>query len=423
MPKRLNDDPEFIEDQIERKKRRAAWYKQYAGLEEGEPVDFDNLDQWALKAAGCKGRCSVEEIQEALQESMLTEAPTAEVKNQTLKQAAEQVGATQVAGKGQIEEALDRALKVARRKQGQRGVSYPNVLFFGEAGTGKTSICRAWAAANGINLVEVRASALDPTDIGGLFAPPEKGSNRARKVSTGEFDQLEQPNSVLFLDEFNRANRAVRGALLELVNSHYIPDSSVPGGQRFLPNFLFTIATANPPSGTYNVDELDPAEISRFRNINIVNDNAYILRYLTNNLYAEELKRAENRGDEEEILEIKGKIELAKTLLGDKRFAFDDAEDLRKGYDKYESTFKPLNYRSFTELLDQCDGTKRDFLDLWNDFANPDKKRMAEGILENYIDVEDKANEVLKTQTNSPVFKSSKRTMDILRDKYPEINQ
>ena len=272
------EDHEFLkeemdQDMIDRKKRRAGWYRKYADLDEGAAIDMNNLDEWALNAAGCEGSCSVEDIKEALQESVLTEAPAANLKG-TLKQAADEIDAQEVASQsqseGQIEKVLDRALKVAKRTAGKEGVSYPNVLFISNAGLGKTSVCRAWAKANGVNLVEVRGSTLDPTDIGGLFASPEKGETRARKISTGIFEPLEEPNSVLFLDELNRANKAVRNALLELVNSHYLPDPNNPqGGQRFLPNFLFTIATINPPTGEYNADALDPAEASRFRNVNL----------------------------------------------------------------------------------------------------------------------------------------------------------
>lgn len=397
------DDAEFLKEEMEldeeeRKNRRAKCYRKYALLEEDVEVDPENLDPWALNAAGCDCRCSVEDIKEALScgKKVLTEAPTAKMSG-TVKQIADEIDAEEVVSanqpKGQIEEALDRALKTARRIAGQPGKTYPNVLFISQAGYAKTSACRAWAKENGLNLVEVRASTLDPTDIGGLFAPPERDSRRARKISTGEFDQLEKPNSVLFLDEFNRANKAVRGALLELVNSHYIPDSEADGGQRFLPNFLFTIATANPPTGEYNVDPLDPAETTRFRQVNLVHDPKYILNYFRKIF-----------GDKDDI-EQAGRLAIAETLLNDKKFSFDDATDLEAGYDKLDYNFKPLNYRSLTNLLENCDGTKEDFLYLWNDYCNPLKKNTIDTILKDYKDVEDKANEVLQDETDSEVFK------------------
>lgn len=400
---------EFDQDMANRKQRRAESYRKYAMLEEGVEVDLNSLDDWALNAAGCDCRCSKEDIKEALScdKEVLTEAPAAKMSG-TVKQAADAVNAEEVVAstdsEGQIETALNRALKTAKRFAGQPGKTYPNVLFISEAGQGKTSICRAWARDNGINLVEVRASTLDPTDIGGLFAPPEKDSRRARKISTGEFDQLDKPNSVLFLDEFNRANKAVRGALLELVNSHYIPDSEAEGGQRFLPNFLFTIATANPPSGGYNVDDLDHAETSRFRSVPLVSDPRYILKYFER-VFTAEAEKLRKAGDEEAAREYEGRLGIARKLLTDKRFSFDDAADLEAGKDKLDYNFHPLNYRSLTNLLELCDGTKDDFLELWNSEVNALKKSTADTILKDYKDVADKANEVLQDKSESEVFK------------------
>lgn len=400
---------ELDQDMADRKQRRAESYRKFAALEEGVEIDVENLDPWALDAAGCDCRCSREDIKEALScgREVLTEAPAAKMSG-TVKQAADEVNAEEVVAstdsEGQIETALNKALKTAKRFAGQPGKTYPNVLFISEAGQGKTSVCRAWAKDHGINLVEVRASTLDPTDIGGLFAPPERDSRRARKISTGEFDQLDKPNSVLFLDEFNRANKAVRGALLELVNSHYIPDSEADGGQRFLPNFLFTIATANPPSGNYNVDPLDPAEASRFRNVPLTSDSKYILKYFER-VFTAEAEKARKAGDDESALEYEGRLGIARKLLTDKKFSFDDAADLEAGYDKLDYNFHPLNYRSLTNLLETCDGTKDDFLDLWNSMANPLKKNTVDTILKDYKDVKDKANEVLQDETESEVFK------------------
>lgn len=288
--------------------------------------------------------------------------------------------------------------------------------------THNTSICRAWAKANGVNLVEVRGSTLDPTDIGGLFAQPEKGATRAKKVATGIFEPLEQPNSVLFLDELNRASTPVRNALLELVNSHYLPDPNNPqGGQLFLPNFLFTIATINPPSGDYNVTPLDPAESSRFRNVQLTADNKYILKYLEKK-YTEEAAEARKAGDEEAALESDGRKKLAQTLLNSNKFAFDDREELIAGQDALDYLYHPLNYRSLTELLDTSDGTKQDLLDLWSEIVNPRKKNVAELILANYKDVEDKANAALADGTESEVFAKKISLSDRLKKAYPDLN-
>ena len=70
-----------------------------------------------------------------------------------------------------------------------------------------------------------------------------------------------------------------------------------------------------------------------------------------------------------------------------------------------------LTARTLTNLLQNCDGTKEDFLDNWNNFCNSTKKTMVEGILANYQDVDDKANDALKGGTESEVFSKKASTL------------
>lgn len=389
------------------KAKRIAEYRRLAGLSDTDTITESSLDDWALKAAATRNRCSINDMKECLLESVtLTE--------DTLGQAADQLNA-EVADKGDIESVLDRALKVAKRanRRGQRG-DYPNVLLIGEAGTGKSARVRQWAAENGVNLMEVRVAGMDATDIGGAIAPNKEGDTVVRLAST-EFDKLNRPNSVLFLDEYNRAPREVRTNLLELVNSHVVPDSREEGGQRFLPNFLFTIAAINPPNGRYNTDEMDDAERSRFRTVDVTFDPINLNQFLSKRFD----KLADDPdNDEEERLEYIRKKAIANRLLTSKKFSFDTPEDMDAGRDRYGENYKPLNYRSFTLLLDQSDGTKEDVLALWPQFVNAGKKRMAEDILSDYVDVDDKANAALAKGTKSDVFSKTTTPWDTLLNKY-----
>lgn len=389
------------------KAKRVAEYRRLAGLSDSDTITESSLDNWALKAAATRNRCSIEDMKECLFESVtLTE--------DTLGQAADQLNA-EVADKGDIESVLDRALKVAKRanRRGQHG-DYPNVLLIGEAGTGKSARVRQWAAENGVNLMEVRAAGMDATDIGGAIAPNKEGDTVVRLAST-EFDKLNRPNSVLFLDEYNRAPREVRTNLLELVNSHVVPDSREEGGQRFLPNFLFTIAAINPPNGRYNTDEMDDAERSRFRTVDVAFDPINLNQFLSRRF--DELANDPDN-DEDERLEYIRKKAIANKLLTSKKFSFDTPEDMDTGRERYGESYKPLNYRSFTLLLDQSDGTKEDVLALWPQFVNAGKKRMAEDILADYVDVDDKANAALARGTKSDVFSKTTTPWDALVDKY-----
>ena len=314
---------------------------------------------------------------------------------------------TGASNSGIIEDTLDRALVVNRRINRTSGDDFVNILFVGEAGTGKTSRIRAWAKKNGINLYEVRAAGMDDTDLGGAITPNKEGTVVNRLAST-EFDVLDQPNSVLFLDEYNRAPASVRTNLLELVNSHVVPDPREPNGQRKLKGFLFTIAAINPASIGYGTDEMDMAEKTRFRTVAVPGEKANLLRYLDYKFN----KEIEQAGDDEEwVKELKGKLAIAKALLSSKEFRFDNREDIEQTQDTGNG--KALNNRSLTQLLVSSDGTKEDFLNQWSQFVNDLKKPMAERILKDYKDIDDIANDALKGhETKSNVFAKSESDID-----------
>ena len=317
-----------------------------------------------------------------------------------------------ISNQGVIEDTLDRVLKVNERINKRGGDDFVNVIFVGEGGTGKTKRIRAWAHKNNINLYEVRAAGMDDTDLGGAITPDKEGKVVNRLTST-EFDVLNQPRSVLFLDEYNRAPKSVRTNLLELINSHVVPDPREPSGQRKLDGFLFTVAAINPSAAGvagYDVDELDTAEKSRFEWVDVPAEAANCLNYLTQK-FNKELESAE---DDDEKLELKRKLELSKTLLTSRQFKFDTREDIDRSLNGL-----PLSNRTLTQLLVRCDGTKDDFLALWNRFCNSDKKNMAERILADYHDIDDKANDALKSHdSESSVFKQEvdnySKLMDIL---------
>lgn len=302
---------------------------------------------------------------------------------------------------------LDDALKVNKRnirnaaKRAERTgeipkVNYSNVLFVGEAGSGKTSRIQAWAKSRGINLVLKQAATMDELDVGGGGAVNADRTGFI-KLSTDEFDQLvEVPNSVLFLDELNRATSKVRGNLLTLIQDHTIPDGK---GTKFLSNMLFTIAAINPSAAAmgYSVDELDPAELSRFGIYDIVSDPKTTLNYFKK-LYAEELQDAED--DEEKLIALR-KTELATKLLTNKNFKFDSGDEIA---DLQQMGKSALNSRSLTTLLDISDGEKNKFINLWPKYCNPNKWKDIKAILADYEDpnlddfeeVDDKATQVLK---------------------------
>lgn len=308
---------------------------------------------------------------------------------------------------GDIEETLDETLEVALAENHRGGNNWDNLLIIGEGGTGKTSRVYAWAKKNNINLFYKDAKTLDQTDLGGIPTVLD-GSERATKLSTDELDQLNKPNSVLFLDEWNRAKKDIRGTLLTLINEHYIEDSHVDGGRRYFPNFLFTIAAINPPTPGYNVDELDAAELSRFEQMTVNQNPLQYRNYIINHLK----QKLENPYNEEEAKKLIGNIHIADKLLSSREFKFDSPEEVMEA----QSLGLPaLNYRSLTNLFMKSNGTKENFLKKWERFVNPAKYEMAERILANYTDKDDKANSVFKGD-DRPAFMKGPSVWDKIKN-------
>lgn len=332
---------------------------------------------------------------------------------QDKKEAASQIADVIDADSGQIESALNMAYESALDQfdlpESER--DWPAILFIGEPGSGKTSRINAWAKRHNIALYAVQASTMEEVDLNGpvVMATDDQGRKYASRLASVEFDKLDRPNSVLFLDEFNRARGTVRGTLLTLINDHRIPDSREPGGMRTLKNMLFTVAAINPDETTDEVQPLGQAEKDRFRHIRIENDKLYWLNYCVKRLT--DLKNAaEAKNDSNRVLKFERKINLIKTLVKNSKFNFDSSADIVKCRDNAAWNGVSLNNRNLTKLLDTCDGTKENFLKLWNDFCNNLRKPTVERILQDYQDIEDKANDALKGGTESDVFKKAPKS-------------
>lgn len=401
----------LIKESIDNKyKDMISDYRKFANLDESVEITKENLDDFAIK-----GTCAKHNIQPYdLKHILLGEGVT-------LDQAARETESEVVSAenKNQVEKVLDRSLARAKRmiRRGQ-GSDFPNVLLVSDAGFGKTDMVRQWARENNINLVEKNLGTMGAEMLGGIVTKDPDDPKHATRIVTDEFiNALNKPNTVLFLDEYNRSKTEIRGAILTLVQNHIVIDPSEPDGKKFLENLLFTIAAINPPNASYKgAKDLDPAEKSRYYTLQMIPDPIEHLKYLTK-FYNEEIKEAE---DDAERIENEGKLAIAKTILTNPDFTYDTAEDIEEGED--DPQYKPLNYRSFKLALDFSDGTKDDFLSTWNNFANYKKKPTIERILRNYKDVDDKATQALKGGTESDVFAKRKSTKDKLKELIPDLN-
>ena len=323
---------------------------------------------------------------------------------------------------GNVEEALDRALRNANRvraknaKDGGNRVSGDNVLLIGRAGTGKTERIKNWCKQRGIKPVAKDAQFLDPTDLAGIIARDDETPTKARRLGNTEFDELDDPNTpcVLFLDEINRAPTPVLGALLTLVQNHLVVDPDVPGGKRVLRGMLFTVAAMNPESVEYDVTPLDQAMRTRMKYYMIEADNEFQKKFYEN-YYKKEMEAAKD--DPEEMKILKGQFNIANTLMNSPSFAWDTDEDEHRAQ---ENGWPSLNPRTLTQCLFDCDGTKEDFLDLFPHTCNPDKLEMVIDILDDYEDVDDEANAVFKNMENP--FAQKRQSMNDLIQKSGRID-
>lgn len=282
-----------------------------------------------------------------------------------------------------------------------------------------------WASNNGVNLFTLQGSSLDAADMGGLpMIDKGDGSKalRAQKVGTGILDQLDRPNSVLFLDELNRARQDVRAALLQLINQHIVQDFTADGGMRYFPNFLFTVAAINPSGKAgYQTYELDSAEKGRFANIDLKVENDVVMNYLVPH-YEEEAQDFEELGDHDAALEAERKAAIAKKLLSSPSFDFDDMQSEEESGDDESWNGLTTSPRNLSLLLDSCNGTKADFINKWDKHCNNLHLGNVKMALANYVDIEDKANDALKAGTQSNLFNKKKASgLDKMRSKYGNL--
>lgn len=137
-----------------------------------------------------------------------------------------------------------------------------NVLMTGEHGVGKTSIIKAAFERNHLNWMYFSAATMDPwVDFVGI--PKEQ------KDESGQpYLDLVRPKSfrddkveALFFDEYNRAPKKVKNAVMELIQFKSI------NGHKFK-NLRIVWAAINPDDSAdaeYDVEKLDPAQRDRFQ--------------------------------------------------------------------------------------------------------------------------------------------------------------
>ena len=293
-----------------------------------------------------------------------------------------------------LQRALNNAIESIEDGTTEMG-AFPNVLIYGLAGFGKTAKVKAFCRQHNLNIFECDAKSLDIATVGGIPYPktdPKTGEITQSPIGSRYWDGLNKPNTVLYLDELNRTGPAVRGSLLTLINEHTLPmtiEDPKTGeikNVKHYPNILFTVVSINPADDIFQDNEdLDPAMISR--HVSVIEQGPDIRDFLSHltNVYTSIENNMYLRPERK--VKYMGQFEIAKALLTDKSFTFDDSDDVRAIYYDKTRIGNYLNYRSFYSILRNCDGTKKDYLEALN-FSGLSKTKvtMIKNILATYTD-------------------------------------
>ena len=273
-----------------------------------------------------------------------------------------------------------------------------NVLIIGDAGSGKSSIISQWMKKNKLANVSYNGSQINPDMTQGVShaidVKDDQGNvvnQKAGYLSVDAFSGLDPKvnpedlestkGSILFIDELNRSYADARAALLDMITSHDIADSTVDSKKRHLDNWIMTVAAINPPDAAHRgAERLDLAMLTRFYIFEWKPSVKVTRNYLINK-FSDQLQQAKTnkvngkdvRGfkyteqDYNEDSEVfKGKLIIAKTVLV-KDLAWDTGDTLTNAQKAQKGV---LNARTLENAINFCDGTEEDFLRLLPGCAN-----------------------------------------------------
>lgn len=217
-----------------------------------------------------------------------------------------------------------------------------NVLLMGKHGVGKTAMVKEVFEQHGLNWQYFSASTIDPwVDLVGV--PKEKVNEDGTS-----YLELVRPKSIafddveaIFLDEYNRAPKKVRNAVMELIQF-----GSINGKK--LGKLRIVFAAINPDDDeevSYDVDRLDPAQLDRFH-IHLPID------YKPNKFFFKEKFGAVG------VCAVKwwnDQPKEAKELVSPRRLEYAVKVFITKGDIRYVFPAKKVNVKSFADFLDQGD--------------------------------------------------------------------
>ena len=301
-----------------------------------------------------------------------------------------------------LQDNLRRTMK--NRRLG-RGTNSNNILIIGLPGSGKTASFIDWAnhATPKVNVTYLNAKNNDLEAFINGYTVRVAGEGDDKVGSVGQafghnLDSLDRPNSILFLDEFNRQTKdQIRASLLTLINEHYIMGSGeVRGmtGVRHFPNMLFTVACCNPAASTdKGAAHLNAAETSRF-GAQIAYDSmpGETIAYLHKS-YTKQADRlnANDPNFKEDLLEVLKTLDFGDYLVSHEDFQYDHKSDLdaiadMQNEDASGREGQLLNQRLITLGLQRCEGDIDAFKKWYHEeiLLLPRDVRMLDDIIEYY---------------------------------------
>jgi len=144
---------------------------------------------------------------------------------------------------------------------------YP-VLLRGRHGIGKSQVVYQYAEKLNLPVVERRASQMTEGDLLGIPSPESENINGEEATKFRPFDWLVRSCTepcVLFFDEIDRAILEVRQGIFELTDSR-----KLAGWHLHPETHIVAAINGGEDSGSYQVGEMDPAELDRWAVFDLV---------------------------------------------------------------------------------------------------------------------------------------------------------
>ena len=322
----------------------------------------------------------------------------------------------------QVGSVLDKDGNLAPGKEYARDFEADNVLFYGESGIGKTSVITHWAKRHGLKIVKKTGSELTADLMQGVAATVDtEMGKRGKYLTIDTFDALMPRDKsklvVLFIDEFTASAVSARSPLLTLINDHEIPsdadeDDPDESTTKFLPNFLFTIAAANPADATFQGNKpLNNAMLNRFVCCHFVPTHDDVVRWY-NNFFKPSIEKLKDRlqnpvtksdayGYERRIHELDKVLEMGAAIARDPKVKLHIKDEDRESANDQQTPL--LNNRTMTKLVRASRGNKDAFFTNIQRYIgnSSDAEEMLRRALSNYVDADNAANQVFKNKNNS----------------------